>query len=575
MRHLFVRRLLLRGVLLVLLYTTMGVATPRQSVHARGLLLLPTSAITGVTGFGLTMGGPSTPAIAYVTAAGGLYRAPAPFVLWDRRTATTFSAVSPRPDNANDVVLAAGKQIYRSTDGGQTVTVTGSNRPVTAFARSARAPATIFGAGSDASTIYVYRSSDDGATWTTVYSATNMGYNSPSVGGISVGNTLPAHVVIGASFYHSGTLLASSDGGITWHNLPDPANTSLMAPQSVAINPSNASDIWAGWSVMGYGVLAHSMNGGTTWTSVPAGLPHSEAVYAIAFDALSGRVYVDGITVNASDSALPAQIAASRDGMPFERFASSLTHIGTSMAVDAKDGYLLASGSGSGTHLIVQPLIAPLQWSLAPPFSTYVASHNGARLLGRRISPTTQCGGLPCQYFEKGRLEDHLSLTSNPALRFNYGPIVAPLLASMSSLPIGGNTSTVTYASLHAVAGPGHRVAPPAGFHHGTMNVAGGEFIPDLPSLSPASGYIVPAFFWHEMMTHDRVPGGWLHDLGLPLTPAVPATVTKSGLGTRSIVIQAFQYAILTYDPHNVAAWQVEHANIGTDYARLFPQAVR
>jgi hypothetical protein len=41
------------------------------------------------------------------------------------------------------------------------------------------------------------------------------------------------------------------------------------------------------------------------------------------------------------------------------------------------------------------------------------------------------------------------------------------------------------------------------------------------------------------------------------------------------IVLQAFQDAILTYDPRNAPAWRVERANIGLDYATMFPQAVR
>jgi hypothetical protein len=90
-----------------------------------------------------------------------------------------------------------------------------------------------------------------------------------------------------------------------------------------------------------------------------------------------------------------------------------------------------------------------------------------------------------------------------------------------------------------------------------------------------APGQLVPAYLWQEMTRHDRTPGGWLHDLGLPVTPAVAATVTKGSAGTRAIVVQAFQYAILTYDPRNAPPYQVEHANIGADYAKVFPQAVR
>ena len=39
----------------------------------------------------------------------------------------------------------------------------------------------------------------------------------------------------------------------------------------------------------------------------------------------------------------------------------------------------------------------------------------------------------------------------------------------------------------------------------------------------------------------------------------------------RQIVVQAFQRTILTYDPLNPADYQVERANVGTDYARALP----
>jgi hypothetical protein len=71
------------------------------------------------------------------------------------------------------------------------------------------------------------------------------------------------------------------------------------------------------------------------------------------------------------------------------------------------------------------------------------------------------------------------------------------------------------------------------------------------------------------------MPGGWLRDIGLPMTPAVQATVTKGSLGKRIITIQAFQDAILTDDPRSPAASRVERANIGSDYATAFPEATR
>lgn len=70
------------------------------------------------------------------------------------------------------------------------------------------------------------------------------------------------------------------------------------------------------------------------------------------------------------------------------------------------------------------------------------------------------------------------------------------------------------------------------------------------------------------------MPGGWLHDLGLPIAPVVRAIVAKGRL-RRDITLQAFQRAVLTYDPANPAPFRVERANAGADYARAFPRAAR
>ena len=63
-------------------------------------------------------------------------------------------------------------------------------------------------------------------------------------------------------------------------------------------------------------------------------------------------------------------------------------------------------------------------------------------------------------------------------------------------------------------------------------------------------------------------------DIGLPLTPAVEAVVDKGPDKGRRILVQAFQRTrtILTYDPLNPLDYQIERANVGTDYARAFPE---
>jgi len=207
----------------------------------------------------------------------------------------------------------------------------------------------------------------------------------------------------------------------------------------------------------------------------------------------------------------------------------------------------------------VLKLNGPGIWSRASFLSS------SARLLGSPISPPTVCHGSPCQYFEKGAL-----VKGNTPV-----PLVADLLAASSaaSVPVGGSTSTITYADLAKLES--RRTPPPTGFQHGVLVGPTGTFVPFSAQLAAKPGYVVPSFFWCFLTDSPAVPAGWLHDIGLPLTPAVPATVTKGALGKRAITIQAFQDAILTDDPRNPPATQVERANIGSDYAVVFPKATR
>lgn len=99
--------------------------------------------------------------------------------------------------------------------------------------------------------------------------------------------------------------------------------------------------------------------------------------------------------------------------------------------------------------------------------------------------------------------------------------------------------------------------------------------MPDTPDLRAAPGYIVPPYFWSYLTSRVTAPDGWRQDIGLPLTNALAAVVSKGRLGRRAIVVQAFQDAILTYDPRNKRPFRVERANIRVDYAANFPQRVR
>ncbi len=280
----------------------------------------------------------------------------------------------------------------------------------------------------------------------------------------------------------------------------------------------------------------------------------------LAFDPVSGRLYVPALECQGSQYAPQTQLytvdGATGPYLPVAKPIPSPVNCFTCLAITG-NGYLLSGGAKG--PLAVLKLNGPGIWGRA----SFLPASTG--LLGSPISPPTVCQGSPCQYFEKGAL-----LKGGSPL-----PLVADLFAApaAASSPVGGATSTVTYAGLAILESK--RIPPPTGFQHGVSVGPPGTFVPFSAQLSAKPGYIVPSFFWRFLTNTHTVPGGWLHDIGLPLSPAVRATVIKGALGTRTITIQAFQDAILTYDPRNPSASRVERANIGSDYATAFPKATR
>ena len=190
-------------------------------------------------------------------------------------------------------------------------------------------------------------------------------------------------------------------------------------------------------------------------------------------------------------------------------------------------------------------------------------------MLGAPVTELTSTGSYPAQYFEKGRIEDHRADAPSPAWYFMYGRLTAELMERAPGQPV--NTTQLTYGNLKAAMAHQGRTAVPRGFTGGTMAISGGRFVPYDAELRPMPGYIVPDYFWSYINRGDLFPGGWLHDIGLPMTAPQVAETTKNG-ERRDIVMQTFERTVLTYDHLNPREWQVERGNIGTDYVAAVGQ---
>lgn len=220
--------------------------------------------------------------------------------------------------------------------------------------------------------------------------------------------------------------------------------------------------------------------------------------------------------------------------------------------------------------LLLVPAFAAAQGrpEVAEPFRDYYSRQQGIRVLGYPLTELRDADGYPAQYFEKGRIEDHRGESDNPAWRFMYGRLTAELMERDRQGYVTG--ADITYGDLAMAASPALRKTPPSGFRGGVMAVPGGVFVPYDPGLANVPGQIVPTVFWRYITRTDLFPGGWLHDIGLPMTPAMSASTTK-GAEQRTITIQAFERTVLTYDALNPPDWRVERGNIGADALRTLP----
>lgn len=205
--------------------------------------------------------------------------------------------------------------------------------------------------------------------------------------------------------------------------------------------------------------------------------------------------------------------------------------------------------------------------TVAEPFRAYYEQHQGIRILGYPITGLIETSGYQAQYFEKGRLEDHRAELNSDSWSFMYGRLAAELTERARPTSISG--TSLTYAELER-----HRQSDlhpaPNGFNAGIAPTPAGMFVPYDSLLRPAYGYLVPSYFWDYITQDSLFPGGWLHDIGLPMTGAFQIDSYKDGK-RRTITVQAFERTVLTYDSQNPPDWQVERANIGTDAVRMLP----
>src|SRR6185312_4775335 len=170
-------------------------------------------------------------------------------------TADAVRAFAQDPATPSKLYVGTGDGLYRSSDGGDSWTLSNTGRPypweVDALAIDPEAPATLY-AGDDG---VVYKSVDGGATW----AAASSGLTAPVVPLIHAIAVDPHNSgVVFAAPYGNG-LFKSVDGGASW--VESDTGMGKADIYSVAVDPADSNLVYVS-AIMG---IYKSSDGGSTW----------------------------------------------------------------------------------------------------------------------------------------------------------------------------------------------------------------------------------------------------------------------------------------------------------------------
>src|SRR6185437_5338935 len=202
-----------------------------------------------------------------------------------------------------------------------------------------------------------------------------------------------------------------------------------------------------------------------------------------------------------------------------------------------------------------------------PAFQAYYARVNGAVLLGNALTPAylTQLGWT--QIFANGALVAPTQSSGSSAQTAPDGldssllhsgqfdsatgivrlPLLDVLLNFGSTIPLGGDGSSVTYVSIRSATDPSHLAHLQLAQPTETTETANGIFVSESASKGTSAGHIIPTSIWTYITNTTIAPDGWQATFGNPLTEALTTTATINNT-THHLLVQAFALATVAVD---------------------------
>jgi hypothetical protein len=232
-------------------------------------------------------------------------------------------------------------------------------------------------------------------------------------------------------------------------------------------------------------------------------------------------------------------------------------------------------------HFSISAPDAQQPLAVAQQFQAYYQRVNGALNLGAPVTAAFPVRQGWIQFFAAGALllpvpsaknnspggDDLAALIHDGVVDQQSGtirlPLVQSLLTAGSLALVGGVGSPLTYVDLRQATQPDHMLPKPG-------SKAQGVFVQGGTRSGTPIGHLIPTPLWQYINRSDVSPDGWLEDIGLPLTEALPITIVSEG-GAHQVLVQVFWHQALLLDRSALDSSgqpQVQPLASGLDYLR-------